>query len=397
MNYSVEEYFSEFERSFSAYILPHRDQMSGRFSAVAQQRLSMIIYLGPNFLVARLINKWIGQQVKTVKCSDINPLLEYEFGNLRYPQVHAAPSFGFRYNQGNIDIAFLTPTPQLHRKFGLELKLNGPSCFVMADPHVTLRPKYYQIEKYKEKRIESGQVITTNWLVQYVSYAQSNVLSGLDDDPRLFAYAMADYYLMAAKVRPQDYFYKHLHASSDLKETSQTDSSINESKLQELIAGRPWIIHEETEYLECLPEPRLHYGQNECIRPDFVFKCSDGSVKVVEIEAATKRIHTRQEETGFAVMDAKAKRAVDQIENYRTIIGKLHRKEICQLLGVPVDVPISYLLVIGMSDQPDFDRKSWNIKREKLSENGIEVRTWDYYIDRQIRTFELCKENQQPN
>lgn len=265
------EYFAEFAQNFCAYILPYRRMLSGRFSAITGDRLSVIIYLGENFVVVRLIKKWIGEQVKTVKCPDINPLLHIKFGNMLYPPTDHHFHHGFQLHNGSVNLEGIFPHRSQSR-YGLRLGLNKPSCFTMIDAHIRLWPKTRQVGNYSETVPESGEVLTTNWLMQYVSYKEEDALAALDDDPRLFAYAIANHFLMAAKVRTEDYYYKHFNAASELQAAAQSDTLINERNLQELVEGKPWIIHEQNEYLECLPEPRLHYDENNYIEPDFVFR-----------------------------------------------------------------------------------------------------------------------------
>lgn len=56
-------------------------------------------------------------------------------------------------------------------------------------------------------------------------------------------------------------------------------------------------------------------------------------------------------------------------------------REIRAKLKKPDLWDFSYLLVVGSSQQPEFDERSWQSLRQALPEDVL-LRNWDFYIDR---------------
>lgn len=229
------------------------------------------------------------------------------------------------------------------------------------------------------------------WIVSIISARHG--MSGLDEDPLIAGKGIADTILFASGIADEYPPVKYRRAWVDLKNAILALSAENEKALHLAVKKYPWILLHESDFSLFVSEPRLTYSertsvgkehefQSRTIIPDFMYHLHDQSTLVVEIEAANKRLLKKQKETGYKLPTAKSVASMFQILNYKQIMSGPFGSQICGQIDKPDSWTFAFLLVIGSTLQEDFDERSWQNLRKSLQASNVELRTWDYYLDR---------------
>ncbi len=238
------------------------------------------------------------------------------------------------------------------------------------------------------------------WTLGIVSnVARDKELLGFDPDPIIAANGLSEAILVAAGIRASGSPSRYAQAAADLKWAVSSLSATNERVLQELVARNPWILVHEAEYETVVPQcrlalvERLDGGRNSTfdVIPDFVYHQHDDISLVVEIESATKRLLVGAAEASFSVASAPTLHSVFQVAGYKRLFSGPLGSQARRQLGKPDSWTFRYLLVVGSRLQPDFNQRSWASLRDLMFDAGIELRHWDYYIDRLERIAQSAR------
>lgn len=397
-------YFDDFVASLATYLRPHQQSLGSDFCGAAQRELSMLVYQADDIVCARLIARKLRERVRVWRPQDPNDITTCHFSGVlrRGHQVQASC------------VAKRTPATLkmgIHRvgKSGenvvLSLCSDGRAGQLLivpqvigVDPTISSHP----IELTESPSLPVGAYrLAPEWLAQWTSpHSTSDPLEGLDPDPKLAAYGVAEGILRIANIRTDSPRKRFDDARSELATAIKSLSKANEKAIHPVIERYPWILVHEHEYSQFRSEPRLNYienvessegvitEENKTIVPDFIYELRDDTILCVEIESYTKRIFTTRSETGFSVPSSQTTKAAFQINNYQQIIDSYGHNEICNQLDKPSVTLFKYLLVVGSGLQPDFDARSWAHYRRQMQQNLVEVQNWDACLDKLARLAE---------
>ena len=234
------------------------------------------------------------------------------------------------------------------------------------------------------------------WVVAIISARTGlRALDGLDPDPFIAGTGVAEIILHSSGIADEFPPHKFQRASAALRDALATAQSKNEAAIHSVIEKHPWILVDAWEFSEFRSKPTITYTESldpssppevQTIVPDFLYDCYDQTTLVVEIEASSKKLLKKTEETGYQLPRAPLVDALFQIGNYKRIMSGKFGSQVCRQLNKPDSWSFSYLLVIGSKLQENFDERSWANTRDAMVD--IQVRTWDYYLDRLQRLQE---------
>jgi len=385
------EYFGQFGPALTAYLRPHRGSLGRHWLGIDRSRRTVVIEVsdsGANILV---VGRWLGSAVHLTLREGAGRIAGGRFRRvLRKPAGTDVFRLGMKHfhGEGRCQVS-LTTSDELRVQMESPdsvLGFIGPQLFPSLSPE---RKALLDGAQTEEALTEHGFIpADPPWVVCIVAHRVTDPLAGLDPDPLIAARGVADGILSYSGIIV-DPVVAYRTAASELRDAVRSLSPENEHVLQTLLEEKPWILLHQAEYDDVVFRPRLPFLErleNEedlqrSIEPDFVYHQPDAQSLVVEIESAKKRLLTTGTETGYRRPAAPASAAAFQISNYQRLFNGFAAGQLRRALGVADAWSFRFLLVVGSEEQEDFERRSWVNLRDHFGQAGVEVRTWDYYLD----------------
>ncbi|WP_136659903.1 Shedu anti-phage system protein SduA domain-containing protein [Nitratireductor sp. XY-223] len=397
------DYFDAYVQAFSRYMRLHESALNNCFLGAARRKVSMQLYFGNSVFCARLLGSWKGAPTVEWQPDNLTDLTtcKYEISIKKMRAYDLVFGIQVAFGKPDIDPKFLCDGsgPKFDNQNRLKLFTPQGTCGLwVTAPHLIpsrIRNKYESGKISRRQELtQSARLFRPSWILQWFS-TDHDPLRGLETDPKIAGYGAAENLLGLAGFREGSPEQRFIKAGSALALAVARQSKTNEPAIHDVISKNPEIL--VIDYESFYSKKKLRFTENvknedgtltpeiRTIVPDFVYVTHDQKIVCVEIEAYGKRLFTTGVETNFAVPSAATNRASYQIENYKTIIDGYGGNEIREQLGCPSVAPASFLLVVGSKDQKDFDERSWMHRQTQLAKAGIELQSWDYYLDRLSR------------
>lgn len=386
MSYTTEEkreivrYFTELNHAIAVQLRPSKGKLGPEWLGIDREARTMLVYFCEDGCAALLIGKRLDrdEEVRIGRGKSFHEACTIESPGIRwYPGVELQYSV---YAKNIVGTGWLGLCDMRDGHFRIDLADASSSAFIV-------QPKII-VATARERKASLPP-----WAIGFISRRTGlQVLDGLDQDPILQARAITDSILARAGLIPEEPKERYHRVRMELLEAMETEPAVCEKNLHAVIEKYSWILFDSHVVDGFHSKPKLvlqERAENEaeameakerCVYPDFIFDLIDRRSVMVEIEAATKPILQEAEETGFQLPYAKATAACCQIQNYKLLMER-YGADFCRQLGKPDTWPFSYLLVIGRDSKID-DKKSWDIFRRRIEADGIEVKSWDYYLQK---------------
>lgn len=387
----LEEYFTSYATALATYLRPFRGQLKRYWLEIDKYRRSVLVRTSPTGSQVLVLDKSLRAPAVVKHTLDDLRSVAGPFRDVQEPPgTSSLFQFRVKYFGGLAAVAIRMLE---HHQLAIELQSPGTAlCFGFEYRNgVPPEPKGGVARTSEESdRIRAGLHIATPPWVAVMLSSESDPRRFLDPDPIIAAYGLAESFLVAAGVRDEEPSVRFGQAASDLEAAVAQLSQHNERELQNLLERRPWILVDESDYVSVRFRPsfvvheRLIDGTTKDyeIVPDAVYEQHDSTSLVVEIESAAKRLLVTRTEASLHVPAAPLTASSTQIQGYRRAFSGATGSQLRQQLGKPDSWSFHYRLVIGLRASPSFDERSWLALRDQLDDSKIEVRTWDYYIDR---------------
>jgi len=405
----VINYFTRLHTALFEYVHPHRHSIGTAFSRIATEPKTLQLAFCKQGIFVRLLNEWLGEA--TIIRRDI----QYESATifhmtrlttdpsnisfrtaLRLPKdLGSADMFGYDDSFG---VEHLYPTyisgAQIMKMFGVVKSTAILHAFPIWMTDATRLQNERSEIGSREMLEAASRDFAPNFLFQWATN-RDDMLEGLDSDPAVEAHALMEIILEQCGVISEPPGRRYSRAHSALKLALQRENSSNETAIHSVISQFRWILIDETDIADFHSEKSIQYqeltnrelgGQisstTHRFRPDFIYKLHGGDYVIVEIEAASKNLMINTKETGFQLFSAAANHALAQIRNYKSIITGYGSNDVCMALNCPSTTNYRFLLVVGSNEQLAFDQRSWDHQVRQLAGEGIELRSWYYYLER---------------
>jgi len=398
-NLKLSDYLAVVSSSLATFLRPERGTLPPRYLGIDRSQRTFLLRRSTSGFSALLIGKWLGSPVAEARDESAGTILRGRFTDaFEPPGTETQVSFFIKRLTGvcNSEV-------RLTHDWRLEVELKSPdSTLLLIGPELMqgLTPVQAAAFRAKEYSGPAPRYATPNWVLGIVSnVGADDPLLGLDPDPIIAASGFAEAILSTSGSRLAHEPDRFGRAAAELRWAVTTLSPDNEAVLQNLVEDKPWILLHEAEYDDVLPRPRIEllermpdgHDERRQIEPDFVYHQPDSQSLVVEIESAKKRLHLLATETGYALPASRTVQSLFQILNYRHEFSGPLGAQVRRRLGKPDSWAFRYLLVVGSRLQRDFDERSWVVLRDQLQSAGVELRHWDYYIDRLDRIARMAK------
>jgi len=403
----IVNYMRKFTQTFSANLRRYKGQLGQEWGGIDSTDCSMIIYFCSDGVHARIVPRWLGAWVK-IKYLDQQRLNETCITKLNVT-IHAGETCHFT--------TFVKKT-KLHAKLGIGIRLTGASSIkgaefslshegdreasVLTLPSAYIGPSNLDAKSFNQSISCSEEMKKVGirqspfpWIFGFLSsFQDESVLDNFDKDPFIEAHGLTDQILSVAGIsnNPGE---RYGQAITELEQAIETVKRNNESSIHKVIMKFPFIIVDEHDYVKFSSEPTIRISERTengvklaNTRPDLIYDMHDDCSLIVEIEAKEKQLFKQTKETGFNLPRAESVAACFQIHNYKTLFDGFASQQTREQLGLPDRWSFKYLLVIGSTKQNDFNQSAWNNLRDFMANTGVEMRTWDYYVDRLKRIKE---------
>ncbi|WP_282046280.1 Shedu anti-phage system protein SduA domain-containing protein [Roseibium album] len=398
------EYFTEFQSSLLTYLHPHKSKLGNSFSGIAKGMKTIQLSFCEIGFFARLLPIWRGCNVEVGYRQQYSnaAILKYKPKSGKHRKLDFICSiqgafidkdmFGIWQRDGSDKLV-----PCFEANFSIRLFVEVENTAIRHALPLVL--KNSTGENHRNKKIDdlkmielAGKDFKTAFLYQWATN-RSDILEGLDPEPKSEAYAFSEVILERCGLLAESNEKKYTRLKNALEIAIDTDNTENEKKIHEVIEKNSSILVDDPDIDEFYSEHTLNYTEivknggeiseeKRSIRPDFIYKLSSDEFVFIEIEAASKNLLLQTQESSFNVFSAKANKALAQIRNYKTVIDQHGRAEICKQLGCPSTTTFRFLLIVGSAEQKNFNERSWDHATQQLSNEGIELRHWGYYLNR---------------
>jgi len=391
----IKEYVERFVQVFSSDLRRYKNQFGSEWRRLGKEDKSAVIYYCNDGVIARIIPKWLGTWVKS---SEYDATIQ-EVNNTTFEKrirsdeyVHFNLLVKKSENEGKLNIQLKSKGTSASTRYELNLDVEGDETQIITLPQLYYVPD--EIEKdrvydliMEEDWVSQGvRMVPYPWYYSFISKSKQ-VFDNFDDDPVVEAHGAADHILHFSGIK-EDPILKIDNATTELKKAVESENEVNEEEIHKVIEKYPFIIFEETDYRKFLSKPRVEIKERtedgevtQETEPDFIYHLYDERSVIVEIEAASKQLLKKSEETGHRLSTAKSTSAMFQIQNYQRLFDRIDPKGVRSQLELPDKWDFDYLLIIGNKEQDYFDRRSWNNLRDKVGDR-IKVMHWSYLMER---------------
>lgn len=396
----VEGYFSAFVGALASFLRLYRGTLGANWAGIDQRAFGALIYFTDRGMVFKIVPNWAVTGIRVRTDVSLEDALR-----TRWPRVNNGRGAAF---YGSAVLKQLSGHPELTMRVdqtGLQLLPGQPGCsFIAIGPlfyqglSVTEAKRLAPLNTDRERTAVGLPPPSPPWLVSVVALrAGADVLDGLDPDPVIAAKGVADIIARSAGVLAEDPVERYARARRELLEAVRTVNAQNEAAIHEVLVRYPWILVDEVDYQSVESERSFSVTErvvdkngeladrSYSVRPDFLFHKHDQRSLVVEIEAASKRLITTRSEAGYQLAAAPAVAAQFQISAYQQIMNGPLGAQIRAALSKPDSWGFDFLLVVGSTQQVDFDLRTWHALRDIMQRQSVMLQLWDYYLDRLAR------------
>lgn len=407
----IVNYMSRLTQTLSSDLRRYKGHFGHEWQGIDHSDWSMVLYFCEDGVHGRIIPKWLGTWVKY---SNKNYLDEVSHTKVPEAKVHKGESCQFILHVKKTESEVMLEIGlnftgagstkgvdiQLRHEKGHEAsKLTAPQIFI-ANSSIKKEVIINAVKTGIQPDDEIRQV-PFPWCFAFFSVGHgTSALQGFDQDPFIEAHGLADHILNVAGIIEKPRFLYEA-AIREITEAVNKDHLVNEQAIHEVVKKYPFIIRDRHDYTSFESKPSVIIEETIApdnrtkrrVEPDFIYDLYDEQSLIVEIEAASKRVLKKTEETSYQLPRAESVAACFQIHNYKKIFDGIGFRQFREQRGLPDRWGLKYLLVVGSEHQPDFDIRSWNNLRDFLANLGVTVRTWDYFIDRLNRIMKASEYN----